>query len=355
MRSYIIIVIISYITLVSCYKPYDKATDTKGKILVINGLITNEKSSYRIHLSYVFPFDSSGTSYPVRSSYVNVTDERGNYIAFHEIGNGYYASDSLQFTANPGSTYILHVNTGDGEIYESDPQLLNPSAYSDSVYAEFDTQETMSKINGMIILSHGANILADINKESDNTSRFRFKTNLVTQYLNVICPPFQLCIYYYCWQTENANQNVNLTGGDYSTNSPSVIKHSIGFIEDGLYCFSLIYFIPFMISSRTIYVDQYTLNNEAYLYYKQIDELLKSNGKLFDPIATQINGNIKCLSHPENKVFGFFEASSVSHACYIVDFRNLINAQPSIIKVPYLLPPKPTGYLINEIPPFWVD
>ena len=336
MRSSTLIVIISYIILVSCYKPYEKTIDTGGKILVINGLITNEKSSYRIHLTYVFPFDSSGTSYPALSSYVHVTDEQGNYIPFHEVGNGYYASDSLQFTGSPGSTYILHVNTGDGEIYESDPQLLYPCAYTDSIYAEFDYQETLSKITGMIVLSHGANILADIKKESDNTSRFRFNANLVTQYIKIVCLPYQLCTYYYCWQTENVNQNVNLTGGDYSTNSASVNKHSLGFIDDGLYCFSLIYFIPYLVNTRIIYLDQYTLNNEAYLYYKQIDELLRSEGKLFDPIATQITGNIKCLSHPENKVFGFFEASSVSHSSYKVDFRNLTNTQPSITKIPYI-------------------
>ena len=165
MRSYIIIVIISCITLVSCYKPYDKSIDTNGKILVINGLITNQKASYRIHLSYVVPFDSSGTGQPAYASNVHITDEKDNYYAFHELGNGYYASDSLQFTGNPGSTYTLHINMVDGERYESDPQVLYPSSYSDSVYAEFDTQETLSKITGMIILSHGANILANIKKK----------------------------------------------------------------------------------------------------------------------------------------------------------------------------------------------
>jgi len=110
-----------------------------------------------------------------------------------------------------------------------------------------------------------------------------------------------------------------------------------------------------MISARIIYLNQYTLNNEAYLYYKSIDELLRSEGKLFDPIASQINGNIKCLTKQENKVFGFFEASSVSNTSYKVDFQNLINAQPSITKIPYLLPPEPKGVWENKVPPFWVN
>jgi len=345
MRSYIIIVIISCITLVSCYKPYDKSIDTNGKILVINGLITNQKASYRIHLSYVVPFDSSGTGQPAYASNVHITDEKDNYYAFHELGNGYYASDSLQFTGNPGSTYTLHINMVDGERYESDPQVLYPSSYSDSVYAEFDTQETLSKITGMIILSHGANILANIKKESDNISRFRFTTNLVTQYVS----PGPS----YCWQTENANPNINLTGRDYSTDSASVNKHAICFIDD--YLFRWVSDTTVMVANRIIYLNQYTLNNEAYLYYNNIDELLRSDGKLFDPIATQLVGNIKCLTTPDKKVFGFFEAASVTHSCYKVDFRNLINDQPSITKRQYILPPKLNGCSENIIPPFWGD
>ena len=127
------------------------------------------------------------------------------------------------------------------------------------------------------------------------------------------------------------------------------------FIDDNLYCYSLIYYRAFIINSRVIYSDRYVLNDEAYLYYKKIDELLRSEGKIFDPVAAQINGNIKCITHPENKVFGFFEASTVSHSSYKVDFRNLNNTQPSITRMPYILPPEPTGSLLNIVPPFWVN
>jgi len=341
--------------LVSCYKPYDANIDNGEKILVINGLITNENASYRIHLSYALPFDSSGTGQPAYASNVHITDEQGKYYAFYESGNGDYISDPTQFTGNPGSIYTLFINTVDGERYESDPQQLFSSAYPDSVYAEFGYQETLNKITGLKVISHGANILTDIRNESNGFPRFRFTTNLETQYVNVICPPAGLCDVNYCWQTENANPNINLTGGEYSTNSASVNKHVVCFIDDNLYCFSLIYYQAFMVSSHIIYLNQYTLNNEAYLYYKNIDELLKSEGKLFDPIATQIIGNIKCITHPENKVFGFFEAASVSYTSYKVDFRNLINAQPSMTKIPYFLPPEPIGSWKNEVPPFWVN
>jgi hypothetical protein len=354
MRPVLLIIMISFGMLVSCYKPYDAHIDADKKILVVNGLITNENASYHVHLSYALPFDSSGASQPAYATNVHVTDESGNYYAFHELGNGYYASDSLQFTGKPGSTYTLHINTVDGEIYQSDPQRLFPVKYPDRVYAEFDYQETLSKISGLKVLTHGANILTDIRNESDTMPRYRFTTNLVIESISVVCPPYSSCDFYYYWQTENPNQYVNLTGGEYSINTSSRYKHAVGFIDDDLYRYSLINFKPFMISARIIYLNQYTLSNEAYLYYKNIDELLRSDGKLFDPIAIQLNGNIKCLSHPENKVFGFFEVSSVSNTSYKVDFRDLVNGQPSLTMVPYILPPELTGCWINKVPPFWV-
>jgi hypothetical protein len=345
MKPVLIIVVISFSMLGSCYKPYDAGLDENKKILVVNGLITNENASYRVHLSYALPFDSIGTSQPAYASNVHVTDELGNYYAFYELGNGYYASDSLQFTGNPGSTYTLYINTDDGERYESDPQRLYPIAYPDRVYAEFDYQETLSKISGLLELTHGANIFIDIKNQVDTLPRFRFTTNLVTQYVSA--GPS------YCWQTENANPNIDLTGRDYPTNSASVNKHAICFIDD--YLIRWVSDKTVMVANRIIYLNQYTLNNEAYLYYNNIDELLRSNGKLFDPIATQLVGNIKCITAPDKKVFGFFEAASVTHSCYKVDFRNLINDQPSITKRPYILPPKSNGCSINIIPPFWGD
>jgi hypothetical protein len=109
-----------------------------------------------------------------------------------------------------------------------------------------------------------------------------------------------------------------------------------------------------MVHHRILYLKQYTLNNEAYLYYKSLDEQIQSEGKLFDPIAAQLNGNIKCITDPEKKAIGFFEASSVSYSAYMVDFRNLTNFQPSIIKIPYILPPELNGCQVNSAPLFWI-
>ncbi len=356
----------------SCYKVYDPHIDTAGKVLVVNGLITNQTDVYHVILTYAKPFNSSEKGTPVSAANVYVTDDLGNSYNFNEMGKGDYISDSLQFTGITGRTYRLHIITPDGEEYKSDPQRLFPEVFPDSVYAEFDYKEILERSTGLKINTHGANILVDIKNQTDSLPHFGFTSKLVRQYFYTICPIMESCIFFYCWQTVNANSNINLTNRDYSVGSASVRKHTVCFLDDNLYCFALFYnrswpykaatnYQFFEIHHRILYLNLYTLNNETYLYYKSLDEQMQSEGKLFDPIAAQLTGNIKCISDPEKSAIGFFEASSVSNSEYIVDFHNLTNSQPALIKKPYIPPPEPTGCRVDrlgdrsyDVPSFWI-
>jgi hypothetical protein len=185
---------------------------------------------------------------------------------------------------------------------------------------------------------------------------------------------------FYCWQTINANSDIDLIGGEYFLNSASIKKFPVCFLDDNLYVWTTIYdcevnladttgsaieagYQFYEINHRILYINLYTINNETYLYYKSLKEQMLSEGKLFDPVASQLAGNIKCITDPEKKAIGFFEASSVSSSEYVVDFRDLESSQPKLIKKPYILPPELFGCRINRlgfrnihhnIPSFWI-
>jgi len=374
MKPASIISIIVFGLVASCYKVYDPHLDTAEKILVVDGRITNKTDAYYVVLTYARPFNSSEKGSPVNGANVDVTDDLGNSYNFNERDKGDYVSDSLQFTGHPGNTYRLHIVAPDGAEYESDPQRIFPEVYPDKVYAEFDNQEILHRITGLKVNTHGADILIDIRNQSDTLSRYRFKSNLVRQYFYIIYVYREPSILFYCWQTADANSNINLTNEEYSLDSASIRKHQVCFIDDNLYCNALYYSYSeshnqgnlqykvvltafsqsYEIHNRILYLNQYTLNNETYLYYKSLNEQMQSEGNLFDPIAAQLTGNIKCISDPGISTIGFFEASSVHKFAYIVDFRNLTNSQPTLIKTPYILPPEPIGCRINNAPSFWI-
>ncbi len=368
----------------SCSKVYDSHVDTAQNMLVVDGRITNKKEAYHVTLTYAKPFNSSEKSTPVSGANVFVTDNLNNSYKFNERDKGDYVSDSLQFTGQPGHTYRLHILTTDGTEYESDPQRMFPEVSPDNAYAKFDNQVILNGVTGLKVSTHGASIFMDIRNQSDTVPRFRIVSNLVLQYYNQ--GNFQLdwdhflLLQYYCWQTVNINSNFNITDEDYLSNSASIKNHPAGFLDDNNNVIAIEYYSKinmddttataysgnwhntYLIHHRILYLSQYTLNRETYLYYKSLYGQIQSEGKLFDPIAAQLNGNIKCITDPEKKTIGFFEASSVSYSEYIVDLRNLVNSQPVLIKTPCILPPEPDGCQIDipsskhhNIPAFWIS
>lgn len=374
MRS-IFIILFLYCLLVSCYKPYDPyivATDT---IVVVDGLITNEVASYHIRLSYALPFDSKFNFMPLYSALVSVNDELGNHYPFMEKSNGLYISDSTKFTGHPGGIYIVNIETPDGEIYASSPQRLETKIYTDSVYAEAEYQKTISRFNQLIVTVRGANIMLDIKSKTDTLPHFRFTSNMVKQYfytLNIPPPsPYPPQYSFFCWQTENSNSDINLTNKEYSINSSLINRQGVYFLDDQMFVNGIVYGLgskqpdlsykgvptddskSYTVSRRILYLNQYILNNETYLYYKSMDELLRSEGKLFDPIASQLRGNIRCTTDPDKKVFGFFEASSISRTSYTVGYR-MQHDEYSIKKIPYIMPPTLNGCKVNKAPAFWI-
>ena len=368
----------------SCSKVFDSHVDTAQNMLVVDGRITNKKEAYHVTLTYAKPFNSSEKSTPVSGANVFVTDNLNNSYKFNERDKGDYVSDSLQFTGQPGHTYRLHILTTDGTEYESDPQRMFPEVSPDNAYAKFDNQVILNGVTGLKVSTHGASIFMDIRNQSDTVPRFRIVSNLVLQYYNQ--GNFQLdwdhflLLQYYCWQTVNINSNFNITDEDYLSNSASIKNHPAGFLDDNNNVIAIEYYSKinmddttataysgnwhntYSIHHRILYLSQYTLNRETYLYYKSLYGQIQSEGKLFDPIAAQLNGNIKCITDPEKKTIGFFEASSVSYSEYIVDLRNLVNSQPVLIKTPCILPPEPDGCQIDipsskhhNIPAFWIS
>ena len=378
-----IIFIVVFNVVTSCSKVYDPNIDIAQNMLVVDGRITNKTDAYHIVLTYARSFNSSEKGTPASSANVFVTDDLGNSFKFNERDKGDYVSDSLQFTGQPGHIYRLHIATIDGAEYESDPQRIFPEVSPDNVFAEFDNEEILNGV-GLKVNTHGANIFMDIRNQSDTVPRFRIVSNLVLQYYNQ--GDFQLdwdhflLLQYYCWQTVNINSNFNITDGDYLSNSASIKNHPAGFLDDNNNVIAIEYYSKinmddttataysgnwhntYLIHHRILYLSQYTLNRETYLYYKSLYGQIQSEGRIFDPVASQLNGNIKCITDPEKKTIGFFEASSVSYSEYIVDLRNLVNSQPVLLKTPCILPPEPDGCQIDipsskhhNIPAFWIS
>jgi hypothetical protein len=340
----------------SCREIYDPKIDEAQNSLVVEGLMTDEVRPYVIKLSIAEPFNSYDNYPLVRSAKVSITDNKGNIFNLQDEG-GTYVSDPKELIGQAGRIYTLHIETTDGNIYESTPQFLLPN-YSDvKASAVFKTKEILVQdYNGNYSKStiNGVDLLYDIKYDSDTMPKFRFLQTMTTEYIyiNTYHPEFLKRVLrelysrspvVFCWSASVPDDLVNLTDEEYETSNDLIQKHSVCFIPtyytkqtneiDSILPYVVyvhkgsvdtVYILPpdtvvnVPIVNRIIRVTQYRLNQETFQYYKNINTLLSAQGKIFDPVAFQFTGNITCKNNPQKKALGFFEASSAITKYYFI-------------------------------------
>lgn len=370
-----ILIVLTGILMVSCYKPYTAKLDNNEKILVVDGLITNRADRHYIKLGYSSQFYSSGEKEALRDAIVSVTDNKGSEIFFRETDNGNYVSESSEFTAKPGDSYVLKIATPGGDVYESTPQKMETEYEPDSVYAVNDYQQYISKFNQVLKKLTGAKILLNIVGGKTELPKFRIDVELLKFYTyGLYFPPPNIdppLYMFYCWQLDNPVKDLVLASPPDKSAS-SIENQSIYFVDNLSYMEGIVYWpgnyqaniasegIPtgernlYNITGRVMYIDLYTLNDDAYLYYKRIKDQITAEGKLFDPISVRMEGNVRCITDPEKPVLGFFEVSALSQTAWYVGLRNPSTDQIPVRRIPRVNPVVPDGCQVNEKPPFWI-
>jgi hypothetical protein len=59
-------------------------------------------------------------------------------------------------------------------------------------------------------------------------------------------------------------------------------------------------------------VNQFSLNEDEYLYWERLKNTIDQTGGLYDIIPAIIPNNMYCIEEPDKKVLGYFSVSAVS-------------------------------------------
>jgi hypothetical protein len=363
MRPIVILLAIIFGTNISCKKLFDPKIDVVETPLVVDGLISDQAKPYLIRLTKALPYNNNNVNKyeneytGISKAKVTVSDDSGNTYNFTEGDTvGVYRSNPTEFIGVPGRYYTLHIRTIDNIEYQSDPQLMLPNDFKVEVSAEYGTQDQLVEdgtgaYNKETI--HGTNIFFDIENNEDTLIRFRFDHRIITQWVIPTKPPT------YGWDTW-PNTDLNITD-NYSTSTNNIVKKNVCFVPTnnnkviitkewvGSPGTDKIMMDKF-VEKFVIRIIQYRLNNETYLYYKNISTILSANGSIFDPIPWQVKGNVKCISDNTVGVLGYFEASSAQYSYYALN--------PFSKKLKYVKsyePPTDYGILELIVPDWWVS
>lgn len=328
------------LSFIRCTEIYTPNINSTTEALVVQGLITDGTGPFTINLSKAILYTSNSVSASnyVLSAQLTVTDNQNNTFPLTETGNGNYTLP-LSFKAVIGNSYILHIQTKDGNTYESNSQkLLQPLTY-DSIHGMHNTEKYLGQDNQLRNVP-GSDILVDLFKTvstGDSVPLCRFNPVVTIQYQYTVTEKDTTNWHweYNDWRSFQLNTNENITEDNSQTASAFIKNHSVGFVPIGMESYGMA--SPDKLTYYTYYlrIYQYTINRDSYNFYKGANSQLAASGTIFDPVTAQLYGNMKCVNNPAKIVLGLFEVSSLSQSAYVV-IQSPYSTNVLLQKVPYV-------------------
>lgn len=127
---------------------------------------------------------------------------------------------------------------------------------------------------------------------------------------------------YYCWSSDYSKSL--LLASSEKLKDAEIKNHKIHTLQPGNSRYSYLY---------SITVRQYRLNREASLYFTNLQKNIDESGSLFAPQPSEMTGNIRCLSDPDELVIGYIFASKATSSRLFIPMveRNLNNFEEQTI------------------------
>ena len=307
--NYILIALISILILnLSCREEIALETEAFESVLVVEATITNELKQHEIFLSRTY-FLESTEQILENNATVYIEDNAQNIFNFTQNQDGIYVSD-IEFQAVPEITYILHVTTSNGKIYQSNNTTLTPQANIVNLYAEL--------VNG-----EDVTVFLDVDGTENNAQYFRYQWEETYKIIAPNHSNFDATVDNYEVDNGNVTYDVDITLREQeekicfsSKKSTDIIQASSSQLESNIISRFPVRVLdknnPKLITRYSILVTQITQNLESYSYYKTINELGNAASILSSNQPGYIQSNISSLSNTNEKVLGFFNVASIT-------------------------------------------
>jgi hypothetical protein len=279
----------------SCITQFVPQTNEDKQLLVVEGLITDQPVVNTIKLSRSLPLGTRNMANPVNGSIVSISDDLGNTYFLSETYSGTYVTDPAIFKGEIGRKYSLHIKTNtlnNTHDYESFPVEMKPVPRIDSVYYE---KKAIMETDG-ITTQEGCQIYLDTHDPANVCKFFRWEYSETWEFHL----PYQVSNQV-CWISDNSSV-IN-------------IKNTSVLEQDKIEQFPLLF-----ISNQTdrlelkysLLVNQYSLNEDEYLYWERLQNMSEQVGGLYDMIPSSVPSNVYCVDNPNEKVMGYFSVSTNS-------------------------------------------
>jgi len=299
-----------------CIDPFTPTIDENQELLVIEGQLIDREGYQHINISRSSPYNNPHFI-PEFGCHVEVVDDQGNIFNFNEsIPGGLYSRWMHQEEFSPGVQYKVRVITSNGNVYESDYDMLAADCPPiDSVYYEIETHETDDPNLPM----KGIQFFVDVDPGDDIDRKFRWELTETWEYwagypiqyyfdgydLYTMSNPMQ---FYRCWSTERIS-TIFIANTENSTTN-KIKKFPLQFVSERTTRLKIKY---------SLLIRQYSMSDEAFDYWLNLKTQSQETGGLYETQPPQVTSNIYNINDPEERVLGYFNVSSVTEKRIFVD------------------------------------
>jgi hypothetical protein len=295
-----------------CVKQFIPETGADPKLYVVDGLITDQPGRKSVSISRSIPLGTKSESDPVMGCNVWISDNLNNKYQLSAAGPGIYVTYA-DFSGGIGRRYTLNIeiagfappfNTKYFNTIKSLPMELLPVPEIDSLYFK---RINITQEDGFATPGEGCQIYLNT---SDANNYNRFYRWDYDETWKVIAPAYPLAINRICWITNKSEEiNVRTTTGLIENRIDHLPVKFISNQSDRLNW------------RYRIAVNQYSVNEDEYNYWSDLEKISDNTGSLYDIIPSSINGNLFVPGDPDKQVLGYFSVSSKrSKVIYIDEF-----------------------------------
>lgn len=280
-----------------CIEPFTPKTIVDaGNTLVIDGSINPAEQSAEVKVTRALPLDASQSEQAPREQFANVSihEQGGASYQLNEVSPGIYKITGVNFDFN--SKYRLEVRTIAGSTYES--EFVQP--------LETPPLDSVSWRTIGDVFSVEANTHDFTNKAKyflwtfEETYEYTAPLGSYYEWFPgpIILPRTESV--YRCWMTLPSTSII--IGTTRQLNENIIRNIRVNGIPRGsekiLYRYSIL-------------VKQRAISEQEYEFWRELQNTTQNVGGLFDPMPTQVIGNLRCVTNPDEPVLGYFSAGNV--------------------------------------------
>jgi len=352
----------------NCEQPFNPSIDNVGSQMVVEGSISTVPGVHQIKLSLSNPYNDNSKYTGITGAQVFVSDDEGKIISFDEIGQGgVYETDTNEiFKAEIGRIYTLHITTKDGDVYESIPQRIVKCAPIDSLFCEADQQKVMEQNlngDGYEVVYDGIRVEENTKGLFPNHNFYLYSWKAYEEYRIDLMTETGLALLYTHVKLPVRYDKFVCTGNadDFSDQQlnhnrllfiPNIeLQNFAGKVPDSLLTGGN-YIRAETFQGIVFRLEQKSISDNAFLFWSSVQKQLDATGRLFDPVSSQIAGNINCTSDSSKKAFGVFYAYDISerYAFLYISVINRIYSSP-MTGFPKL---ETDSFIWDVPPPGWI-